>query len=296
MSIGPASDYMGPDENHRSKSRARGSCHSRFEIGSIVDSRGHCHRGFKLMGSGWVHRGFGREEERGGGLGLGFQMRGICTVQLEEEEEGVLITSDQGEENQAFDDIWCLVGKFLTGRTIDFDAMRHMMALLVISDTQGASLSRCLILDNVMISFEIMRYLKRKRMGKEGHMALKLDMSKVITHGGHVFGPNTPSRANDIEAANVLNLLAIHEHAYGQKVNFAKSFMFFSNNTKAGDRVHICNLLGMPAASEHSSYLGLPRTMGRSKNASLGFLKEKMKKKILSWEPGNMFFSRGVDG
>uniref|UniRef100_A0A803PV21 Reverse transcriptase n=1 Tax=Cannabis sativa TaxID=3483 RepID=A0A803PV21_CANSA len=51
-------------------------------------------------------------------------------IQLEEEEEGVLITGENEEEEQAFDDRWCLVGKFLTGRTIDFDAMRHMMASL----------------------------------------------------------------------------------------------------------------------------------------------------------------------
>ncbi|KAM6563556.1 hypothetical protein CsatB_023554 [Cannabis sativa] len=51
-------------------------------------------------------------------------------IQLEEEEEGVLITGESEEEEQAFDDRWCLVGKFLTGRTIDFDAMRYMMASL----------------------------------------------------------------------------------------------------------------------------------------------------------------------
>lgn len=30
-----------------------------------------------------------------------------------------------------------------------------------------------------MISFEVMHYLRRKRRGKEGNMALKLDMSKA---------------------------------------------------------------------------------------------------------------------
>ncbi|KAF4388516.1 hypothetical protein F8388_012493 [Cannabis sativa] len=52
-------------------------------------------------------------------------------LNLEEEEEGgVLITGDDDEDQLVFDDRWCLVGKFLTGRTIDFDAMRHMMASL----------------------------------------------------------------------------------------------------------------------------------------------------------------------
>ncbi|XP_060961909.1 uncharacterized protein LOC133032093 [Cannabis sativa] len=51
-------------------------------------------------------------------------------MNIEDEEEGVLIAEDQSEEVQAFDDRWCLVGKFLTNRTFDFDAMRHTLASL----------------------------------------------------------------------------------------------------------------------------------------------------------------------
>ncbi|XP_060960598.1 uncharacterized protein LOC133031177 [Cannabis sativa] len=51
-------------------------------------------------------------------------------LDIEGEEEGVLITDDQEGEAQAFDDRWCLVGKFLTNRTFDFDAMRHTLASL----------------------------------------------------------------------------------------------------------------------------------------------------------------------
>ncbi|KAM6592517.1 hypothetical protein CsatA_000220 [Cannabis sativa] len=51
-------------------------------------------------------------------------------INLEEEEEGILIGDDNEGEEVALDDRWCLVGRFLTGRTFDFDAMRHMMASL----------------------------------------------------------------------------------------------------------------------------------------------------------------------
>uniref|UniRef100_A0A803QSF1 CCHC-type domain-containing protein n=1 Tax=Cannabis sativa TaxID=3483 RepID=A0A803QSF1_CANSA len=51
-------------------------------------------------------------------------------LDIEGEEEGVLITDDQEEDVQAFDDRWCLVGKFLTNTTFDFDAMRHTLASL----------------------------------------------------------------------------------------------------------------------------------------------------------------------
>ncbi|KAF4351440.1 hypothetical protein G4B88_024821 [Cannabis sativa] len=51
-------------------------------------------------------------------------------ISLEDEEEGILIGGEDEGEEILFDDRWCLVGRFITGRTFDFDAMRHMMASL----------------------------------------------------------------------------------------------------------------------------------------------------------------------
>uniref|UniRef100_A0A803Q666 Reverse transcriptase n=1 Tax=Cannabis sativa TaxID=3483 RepID=A0A803Q666_CANSA len=91
-------------------------------------------------------------------------------------------------------------------------------------------------------------------------------------------------KVNEMEVASILRLLAIYERASRQKINFEKSSVFFSNNVQQNDRTYLCGLLGMAPASENSSNLGLPCTMGRSKNAILGFLKDKMIKKIQSWE------------
>lgn len=49
----------------------------------------------------------------------------------------------------------------------------------VVSENQSAFIPGRLISDNVMISYEVMHYLKRKRGGKEGCMALKIDTSKA---------------------------------------------------------------------------------------------------------------------
>ncbi|XP_060972136.1 uncharacterized mitochondrial protein AtMg00310-like [Cannabis sativa] len=42
--------------------------------------------------------------------------------------------------------------------------------------------------------------------------------------------------------------------------------------------------MGIAEAGENSFYLGLPNTLGRNKTSMLGFLKDKMRKRIQSWE------------
>lgn len=49
----------------------------------------------------------------------------------------------------------------------------------VVSATQSAFIPDRLISDNIMISYEIMHYLKGRKVGKDGYMALKLNMCKV---------------------------------------------------------------------------------------------------------------------
>uniref|UniRef100_A0A803PI32 Reverse transcriptase domain-containing protein n=1 Tax=Cannabis sativa TaxID=3483 RepID=A0A803PI32_CANSA len=249
----------------------------------------------------------------------------------------------------------------------------------VIYDNQSAFLPGPLISDNIMVAFEIMHYLKRKIAGKEGFMAIKLDMSKAynrvewsfiermmlhmgfsshwvqlimfcvttvtynVTHGGHLMGPIIPGRglrqgdplspylflicaegfssllkhyerrhwltgchvargapmvshmlfaddsyvfckANEYESQNVIRLLNSYELASGQQVNFTKSSVFFSKNTTVAVRDRVCGVMRLSEASNDSFYSGLPCIMGRNKNAILSFLKEKMKKKIFSWE------------
>ena len=59
-------------------------------------------------------------------------------------------------------------------------ASRLKLALgYIISDSQSAFILGRAITDNIMISTEVMHYLKRKRQGKERAVAFKIDMAKA---------------------------------------------------------------------------------------------------------------------
>ncbi|KAM6602001.1 hypothetical protein CsatA_021610 [Cannabis sativa] len=53
-----------------------------------------------------------------------------AAMSLGEDDEGFLMYEDVSVDTVDFDDRWCLVGRFLTDRSIDFDAMQHKMASL----------------------------------------------------------------------------------------------------------------------------------------------------------------------
>ncbi|XP_060960684.1 uncharacterized mitochondrial protein AtMg01250-like [Cannabis sativa] len=104
----------------------------------------------------------------------------------------------------------------------------------------------------------------------------------VISHMLFVDDSYVYCRANDREASNILYVLQLFEIASGQQVNFSKSSVFFSTNVPNATRDRLCGTLRMRLADEYSTYLGLPCVMRRNKDAILGFLKDKIQKRIQS--------------
>ncbi|XP_062116553.1 uncharacterized protein LOC133830553 [Humulus lupulus] len=86
------------------------------------------------------------------------------------------------------------------------------------------------------------------------------------------------------EASHVKEALRLYQLASGQQINFSKSSVFFSTNTNYVVRQSICNDLHIPEAGPASMYLGLPNTLGRNKSVMLGFIKDKIRKRIEQWE------------
>lgn len=48
-----------------------------------------------------------------------------------------------------------------------------------IDEAQSAFILECLITDNIMVAYEILHYMKKRRMGKNRSFAFKLDMNKA---------------------------------------------------------------------------------------------------------------------
>ena len=57
----------------------------------------------------------------------------------------------------------------------------QMKAILgtIIDDSQSAFVSNRLITENILVTHEIMHFLKRKKKGKDAYMAMKLDIYKA---------------------------------------------------------------------------------------------------------------------
>lgn len=68
--------------------------------------------------------------------------------------------------------LYKILEKFLANRL-------KVILPVIISNNQAAFVPRRNIIDNVLIAFELIHYMRRLNKGQEGEVALKLDVSKA---------------------------------------------------------------------------------------------------------------------
>ena len=79
-------------------------------------------------------------------------------------------------------------------------------------------------------------------------------------------------------------LLAVYEKASGQKLNHAKTSLFFNSNTSREVQEEIKNQFGAQIINQHDKYLGLPSLVGRNKRTTFNAIKEKLGKVLVGWK------------
>jgi hypothetical protein len=87
-------------------------------------------------------------------------------------------------------------------------------------------------------------------------------------------------RANFTEWACLLGILSWYEKASDQKLNAAKTSIFFSKNTRAEFKDFLRSFAGISTTSSYEKYLGLPALVGRSKIKTFAGIKGRVRKKM----------------
>ena len=87
-----------------------------------------------------------------------------------------------------------------------------------------------------------------------------------------------------VEGANaVSNLLDTYCNASGQRINNAKSTIFFSKGCVQSAKDQVMNMLNVTNESLNAKYLGLPTDVGQSKNGTFKYLPDRVWEKIKGW-------------
>lgn len=87
-------------------------------------------------------------------------------------------------------------------------------------------------------------------------------------------------RATGEECGKFFGILDCYEKNSGQKVNKNKTTIFYSLSTPENTKQEIKTALVLQEVAKYEKYLGLPSLVGRKKNESSNFIKEKVWQKL----------------
>lgn len=86
------------------------------------------------------------------------------------------------------------------------------------------------------------------------------------------------------EIATIKDVVSKFCRASGQRVNFDKSEISFSKGLAANLREHLGAMCGVSVVTKHTTYLGLPANIGRSKKDIFNFIIDRVEKKLKCWK------------
>ncbi|XP_019159672.1 PREDICTED: uncharacterized protein LOC109156273 [Ipomoea nil] len=87
-------------------------------------------------------------------------------------------------------------------------------------------------------------------------------------------------KANVQEAEVIKHCLSVYEEMSGQAVNYHKSSICYSKNTRDDDREEVANILGVVQAPNFGKYLGLPSFVGRNRKAAFSYIEDKFRQRM----------------
>lgn len=81
----------------------------------------------------------------------------------------------------------------------------------------------------------------------------------------------------------IKDIISAYAYTSGQEINFVKSLVCFSRNTSDEARHIVCDTLSVGEQPDLGHYLGLPTRIGLNKKQVFQFIKDRMWKKLNSW-------------